>query len=178
MMCKHERVRQPGRFTRLVYELVASLILALVTVAIIFTLLFRLVSVSGESMTNTLQNGDMLVLFSRLYTLDHGDIVVVNRPDEAPLIKRVIGLEGDVISIDVENGRMLRNGEVLDEPYVRGGFTPAFGFEGPYTVPEGHLFVMGDNRRDSMDSRQLGAMPMQQVVGEVSYRLWPFTKVE
>lgn len=155
------------------YEWLSALISALVAVALVFMLLFRVMSVSGESMTNTFQDQDRLIMISRFYTIKRGDVVVINRAGEQPLIKRVIGLAGDVIAFDDETGVVTRNGVALNEPYVRGGFTPSFGCSSPFTVPEGCIFAMGDNRSESKDSRMLGAFSTKNVAGVVVLRLWP-----
>lgn len=157
------------------FEWLSSLIAALVVVAIVFCFLFRVVTVDGDSMTNTLQNGDNLIMISRFYQLEHGDVVVIERGDGSPLIKRIIGMPGDVIDID-EEGQVYRNGTRLDEPYIKDGVTPTMGASLPFTVPEGYLFAMGDNRIESLDSRMLGAFPMNDVLGEAVYRITPFER--
>lgn len=169
---KNQTVKEPQWIVS-GYEWLSALISALVAVALVFMLLFRVMSVSGESMTDTFQNQDRLIMISRLYTIKRGDVVVINRTGEQPLIKRVIGLAGDVIAFDDETGIVTRNGVALDEPYVRGGFTPSLGCASPYTVPEGCIFAMGDNRPESKDSRMLGAFSTENVAGVVVLRLWP-----
>lgn len=155
------------------YEWMSALVSALVAVALVFMFLFRVMSVDGVSMTDTFQNGDRLIMVSRFYAVRRGDVVVINRVGEQPLIKRVIGLAGDVLEFDDETGVVTRNGVALDEPYVRGGFTPSFGCASPYTVPEGCIFAMGDNRPESKDCRMLGAFSVDDVAGVVVLRLWP-----
>ena len=157
------------------FELMSSMIAAILVVTVVFVFFFRVVSVSGTSMCDTLQNGDRLVLTSRFYTPERGDIVVIFRAGEEPLIKRVIAVAGDTLDIDPQTGLVLLNGELQQESYVKGGVTPAFGFVGPITVPAGYVFAMGDNRSDSLDSRELGAFPVDNILGEVAFRLWPFT---
>lgn len=158
------------------YEWLSSLIAALIVVAIVFCFLFRVVTVDGESMTNTLQHGDSLIMISRFYQLEHGDVVVIDHNEGEPLIKRIIGLPGDVINVDDE-GRVYRNGAALDEPYTRDGITPTMGASFPYTVPDGYIFAMGDNRVESLDSRMLGAFLITDVLGETVYRISPFDRV-
>ncbi len=155
------------------FDWMSTLIAALIAVVVVFTFLFRMVTVSGHSMRNTLHHGDRLVMLTEWYTIDRGDVVVIARPDEEPLIKRVIAVAGDTIAIDAESGAVLLNGQTLDEPYVRGGVTPTFGFTDAYTVREGEIFAMGDNRLDSLDSRQLGAFSVDEVLGETVLRLFP-----
>lgn len=163
--------RKKGLFTT--FEWVSSSICALVLVAVFLSMSFRVVNVQGDSMLNTLYSGDRLLLTGAFYEPEYGDVVVIERKDDTPLIKRVIGLEGDRIRIDKEGGTVYRNGQPLDEPYVRGGFTTTFGMTEEIIVPEGHLFVMGDNRAESLDSRSLGALSMENLVGKVLIRIGP-----
>ena len=155
------------------FEWMSTMIVALIAVACVFVLLFRVVTVDGPSMNDTLAHGDSLVLTSLFFTPERGDIVVINRPGTYPLIKRVIGVSGDRIRIDEESGQVYLNDVLLDEPYIKGDVTPVYDMTDTVTVPEGHLFVMGDNRCDSLDSRSLGTFPLEQVMGEVTWRLSP-----
>jgi len=164
---------KPSGSLSLCFEWLSAAISAVVVVAILFSCVVRIVNVSGDSMKNTLQNGDRLILSNFLYEPDYGDVVVITRENDTPLIKRVIGLAGDHIRIDESSGIVYRNGEKLDEPYVLGGFTPQNGMKREIEVPEGTIFVMGDNRRESLDSRMLGPMSLDHLVGRVLYRLSP-----
>lgn len=172
------QIRQEAEASRnTLYEWAEALLTALAIAAIITSCLFRVVTVSGASMRDTLQNGDMLLVVSGFYHQpQHGDIVVVSRNTNEPLIKRVIGCEGDTVDIDPENGVVYLNGEVLEESYIRCE-TPPLDFEGPYTVPAGHVFVMGDNRGDSWDSRSIGAVSEEDIMGKAVFRIMPFSQV-
>lgn len=157
------------------FDWVGAAVIALVVVAILFSTLGRVVNVSGDSMTNTLVNGEKLLLTGVMMEPQYGDIVVIHRENDTPLIKRVIGLPGDKIFINDSLGKVFRNGVELDEPYVRGGFTPSMGMSTAYEVPEDGIFVMGDNRRESLDSRQLrDQIKMKDMVGVITFRLSPF----
>ena len=159
------------------FDWVGAAVVALVIVSIIFTLFCRVVNVSGDSMTNTLANGEKLLLTGAITNPTYGDIVVIRRENDTPLIKRVIGLPGDKIFINDATGIVYRNGEALDEPYIRdgNGSTPSRGMTDAYTVPADGIFVLGDNRRDSLDSRILrDQIKMKNVVGVVTFRLAPF----
>lgn len=160
------------------YDWVESVLWALVFVTLVFSFFFRVVGVDGESMLNTLQDGDRLMLVNTFYTPDYGDIVVIRRDTAEPLIKRVIAMEGDVIAIDPENEMVYLNGELLEEPYIDGTTPSLFGFTGPYIVPEGTVFVMGDNRADSTDSRSgsVGPVALDRIMGKAVFRLWPFNQ--
>ena len=135
--------------------------------------------IPSESMTPTLEVGDRLMVYKLAFTLgdvDRGDLVVFNRPpalEETELkdfVKRVVGLPGERVS--AQNGVLLVNGSPLEEPYLAAGvWTQDFA---ELDVPQGHVFVMGDNRFNSRDSRWLGPISEELLVGEVFIRLWPF----
>lgn len=163
-----------SRSLRTAFDWLGSLIGALLAVAVVYAFFFRVVTVSGDSMDRTLKHGDNLVMITRLYTIERGDIVVIEREGDEPLIKRVIAMAGDTLRIDNATGTVYLNGQVLQEPYVRDGTTPSFGFDEAYTVPEGYIFAMGDNRCGSLDSRELGAFSTQAVLGETVFRVAPF----
>ena len=160
------------------YEWVEAAIFALVCVVLVFTFLFRIVGVDGESMQNTLMNHDRLILTRLPYTPERGDIVVINRYTAEPLVKRVIAVEGDTIDIDPETLLVSVNGTVIDEPYLD-CLTPLLGFEGPLTVGEGQVFVMGDNRVNSHDSRSsdIGLVRVKDIMGKAVFRIWPLNSI-
>lgn len=165
-------------FASSAFDWIGAAVIALAIVSVLMSLLFRVVNVSGESMTNTLQPGERLILSGVYTSPKYGDIVVIHRENDTPLIKRVIGLPGDKIYINDATGIVYRNGEALDEPYTRDGYTPSMGLGSAYEVPEGGIFVLGDNRRESLDSRRLkDQIRMSDVVGVVTFRLNPFTSL-
>ena len=154
-----------------------SVIWALVTLVFISSFVFRISGVSGKSMYPTLKHGDRVVV--RLAGYDQpkrGDIVVVMAPefDDEPLVKRVIALEGDTVDI-VDDGTVYINGEKIYEPYVNEAVFGGRDTEYPYTVPEGCVFVMGDNRNESADSRmrRVGPLKVDDIIGQVCFRVWP-----
>ncbi len=162
-----------------IFETVDSLKGAIIAVFIVFCLVFRAVGVSGTSMVPTLNDGDWLAITGITADLRHGDIVVVTQPwnRNIPIIKRVIGLPGDTIFIDFENGIVYRNGEMLSEPYIAEPTHKYYDVEFPLTVPEGKIFAMGDNRNDSLDSRssQIGLIDERYVLGRVFFRFFEDT---
>ncbi len=160
-----------------VYDWVSAAVFALVCVALIFAFCFRIVGVDGNSMLDTLEDQDRLVLTRMGGTPSHGDIVVINRYTLEPLVKRIIATEGDTIYIDPETYTVFLNGERLDEPYVHYP-TPPNDMTGPVTVPEGYVFVMGDHRTDSKDSRSadIGLVSVRDIMGKAVFRLWPLQK--
>ena len=162
------------RFTGL-YEWVEAAVFSLIVVVLVFTFLFRVVGVDGPSMTPTLLDQERLILTDLFYTPERGDIVVINRYTREPLIKRIIAVGGDTLAIDGETGEVSVNGEVLDEPYIQGTTYP-LEFASPQTVPEGYVFVMGDNRENSTDSRRLGFISEKDIMGEAVFRIWPLSK--
>lgn len=155
------------------FDWVSAALTALALVCVLFAVFFRMVNVDGDSMYSTLHNGDRLLISNFLYEPEFGDIVVMRRVDDTPLIKRIIGLPGDTIYINPQTGIVYRNGEALQEEYVNGGFTRTNGFTREITVEEGTLFVMGDNRGASLDSRMLGCLSQEHLVGRVIYRIGP-----
>lgn len=174
---------KPSRWLTATFEWVSAAIVALVTIVLVFAIFFRMVNVDGQSMEPNFHEGDRLLISGFAYTPEYGDIVIIRRENNTPLIKRVIGLPGDIIQIDNDKGVVIRNHEELSEPYIQPGITKltygATGVTVPLTVPEGHIYVLGDNRGNSTDSRREGCYSMDQLVGRVLFRLTPeFGKVE
>ena len=160
------------------YDRVEAAVFSLICVVVVFTFFFRIVGVDGKSMMDTLMHKDRLILASAFYTPKHGDIVVINRYAEEPLIKRVIAMGGDELQIDPDTHIVLLNGEELDEPYVHYD-TVLEDFRGPITIPEGYVFVMGDHRNASKDSRmdEVGLINVKDIAGKAIFRIWPLNKI-
>ena len=167
----------PGRFWLYVYDFFGSISGALFTVFIVFTFLFRMVDVDGDSMLNTLSDGDWLCISSLYFEPEYGDIVIISRENtnEPPIVKRIIGKENDVIDIDFHNNTVSVNGKILDEPYVSTPTQRSFDVSFPLTVPENCVFVLGDNRNHSLDSRSslVGCVDENRILGKVLVRLTP-----
>lgn len=164
-----EKKQTEGRGT---YEWVQALVCSVLTVVLIFTFAVRIVRVSGESMRETLQDQDMLVVLNNWLCggYEQGDIVILQRDDfygGEPIVKRVIATEGQTVDIDFDAGVVYVDGTALEEPYTREPTWTQEGTEFPLTVPEGCVFVMGDNRNDSDDSRDsaLGPVDTRCVLG-------------
>ena len=149
-------------------------------------LIFADYRVEGESMEPTLQDGNFLMVNKfrdDASSIQRFDVIVFHATEDEDYVKRVIGMPGD--SLEVRNDRLFVNGEYRPEHYledyrddVEGQLTYDFTLEdvtGRTTVPEGMLFVMGDNRRDSLDSRSFGFIPIEQVVGKVDAQFWPMS---
>ncbi len=166
------------------YDILDSVKTAIIIIFLLFTFLFRIVGVEGPSMEPTLHDNDWLVLSAGREKPKLGDIVVVVQPSfkQEPLIKRVIGVGGDVVDIDAEKQTVTVNGRVVNEPYIMEPIAKShlYGQSYPKTVPEGYLFVMGDNRNNSSDSRhpRVGMVDERYVLGKALLRLFPsYTKL-
>ena len=159
-----------------------TLTLVLVTLTLLFTFVGRIIAVDGDSMLPTLHDRDMLLLRGVGYTPEQGDIVVLTKDfpghvGEA-IVKRVIAVGGQTIRIDYLESRVYVDGVALDEPYINESVMiqrPNLTIE-ELTVPEGSVFVMGDNRNDSSDSRisELGAIDNRYILGKAVMVLLPF----
>lgn len=159
------------RYHSEIYEWLRAAAGVVTVLVLICTFLVRPVMVSGVSMQPTLREGDLMLLGLLPHTPQRGDIVVMQKQEfsEQAFVKRVIAVEGDVVDIDFRTGAVTVNGEVLDEPYINEATHAALDWTGPQTVPEGCLFVMGDNRNHSNDSRdaRIGMVDERCVIGNV-----------
>ena len=155
-----------------VYDWIGTMVVALSVFALLLAYVFRIVGVDGGSMLPTLQDGDRLLLSTSDTTYEYGDIIVVDRYTDEPLIKRVIAVGGDILNIT--DGVVTVNGAELKEPYIQ-GVTLRNDFSGELEIPKGYLFVMGDNRSISKDSRkaEIGLISVKDVVGKAVYCVWP-----
>jgi len=162
---------QPADWRRIALDILETLVLAVVLYFGINAVSAR-VRVEGFSMNPTLQNGEYILVNKLAYKTGEparGDIVVFVFPMDPheDLIKRIIGLPGETIS--VHDGSVTINGAKLNEPYI----AAAPNYDGDWTIPEGQLFVLGDNRNDSRDSHQWGLLPMENVIGRAVLIYWP-----
>ena len=175
-------VQPVKRFVAHCYEWLEALISSLIVVVLLFTLLFRIVNVSGPSMLPTLQSNDRVLLTSYFYQPKQGDVVVITHTAklQGPIIKRVIALENQTVDIDFETGTVYVDGQALDESaYIENGITTQpSDYTYPLTVPPGHLFVLGDNRAVSNDSRSsaVGMIDERYVLGKADFVVFPFSR--
>lgn len=163
------------------FEWIQSVIVALIVCVLIFVFFVRLVDVVGSSMYSTLENGDKMVVSGLFYTPKQGDIVVFRKDEYKPeaLVKRVIATEGQTVEINFDKGIVYVDGKKLDEPYT---FEPTYNqidFRGTQVVPEGCVFVMGDNRNDSTDSRdeRIGMVDTDLIIGKVYFTVFPIDHI-
>ena len=172
---KEER-KIPGREA---YEWVQALVCSVLAVVVLFTFVIRMIGVDGHSMVPTLQDKDrLLVLNSMLYDdYQYGDIVVLRKPTflAKPIVKRVIARSGQTVDIDFDEGVVYVDGRALEEDYINERTYLEEGTEFPLTVPEGSIFVMGDNRNHSNDSRdsRLGTVDARYVIGKAVFLAFP-----
>ena len=159
-----------------------DLVYMLAIVMILLMLFFRIIIVDGPSMQNTLQNGDYMLLISNMFYHDYqyGDVVVVSKhtyDDGKPIVKRVIATEGQIVDIDFDQGIVYVDGLPLEEPYISTLTKLREGAEFPQIVEEGCVFVLGDNRMNSRDSRypRIGQVDTREVLGKVAFILFPGT---
>ena len=162
-----------------ILEWYEALISAALVLVLIFSFFFRIIQVDGRSMVPTLTHGDKLIVWGAGYTPQRGDVVIVDSYTSygKPLVKRVIAKGGDTISIDYDSGMVMVNGEVLQEDYIAEPTYLGYDVTVPYTVPEGTVFVMGDNRNQSLDSRStyVGCIDERDILGRVLLCFMPFT---
>ena len=167
----------------IILEFVETIVLAVFAMILIMTFVIKIVNVKGSSMESTLYGGDKLILSSFMYVPEQGDIVVVNSSFmNETIIKRVIAVGGQTVKIDYNSGTVWVNDEVLDEPYIKEMMTDLDSFakgiyntaegEYVYNVPAGSVFVMGDNRNHSTDSRVIGFIKTDEIIGKVVFRFY------
>ena len=165
-----KNIKTASKGVRSMYEWLEEIVFALVAVILVFTFLFRVVTVTGKSMLQNFVEGEMVVVTNVL---------------EEPIIKRVIATEGQTVDIDYDTGTVYIDGEALNETQfgIENGITfhPYDGYEAlvfPQTVPKGCVFVLGDNRTVSRDSRyaEIGMIDTRHIMGEAVFTLYPFDR--
>lgn len=160
-----------------IYEWIQCLVFALIFCVVMFVFLFRLVDVVGDSMNPTLEDGDKMVVSDLFYKPKQGDIIIFRKDEykSEALVKRVIATEGQTVEIDFTKGRVYVDGELLDEPYIAEPTKNQIDFTGTQIVPEGCVFVMGDNRNESADSRdsRIGMIDERLIIGKVLLTVYP-----
>lgn len=160
------------------YEWIQSLVSALVVCVVVFLLFVRVIDVKGSSMLPTLVNGDKMIVSHLFYKPKAGDVIVLKKDEYDPnkaLVKRIIATEGQEINIDFDNGKVYIDNKEIEEDYINDLTLTKLNFIGPKTVPEGCVFVMGDNRNASTDSRktEIGMVDERLILGKVHAVIFP-----
>lgn len=159
-----------------IYDWVQCILIAFIAVVILLTFAFRMINVDGDSMMNTLINSDKVIVSELFYTPEDGDVVVISHGAQyqRPIIKRVIATEGQTLSINFETGEVVVDGIVIPEAYAVGE-TRKGNTEIPNVIPEGKVFVMGDNREVSLDSRyeEIGLINVTDIIGKAEFVIFP-----
>lgn len=172
-----EEEKPAGRVISFCFDLMDSVKGAVLVVFLIFALVFKAVGVDGDSMYPTLRDGDWVAVSGITASVDRGDIVVITQPWErnVPIIKRVIAVGGDTVFIDFDSNEVYVNGVLLEEKYIAEPTWLSYDVDFPLTVDEGKLFVMGDNRNVSLDSRssKIGLIDERYVLGKALVRIYP-----
>lgn len=173
-----KKVSLHTRLAEYFYSVFSYLLICMCCVFLLFCFFFRLVSVDGASMYPNLYNNDKLIVSNFLYTPAYGDIIAIGRAnaEESSIIKRVIALGGDTVNINFDSHLITVNDEVITENYpVEGKIEAAGDFSYPLTVPENCVFVLGDNRNNSVDSRyeSVGFIKLDEITGKALIRLYP-----
>ena len=169
--------KEESSLRRDIYDWMQCIVMAIIVCVLLFSFFVRLVDVVGISMNPTLEDGDKIIVSNLFYDPKPGDIIVF-RKDEyrvEPLVKRIIAVEGQTVDIDFDRGIVYVDGEPLDEPYIAELTTDPIDFTGEITVPEGCVFVMGDNRNHSTDSRysDIGCVDERCIMGKVYFTIYP-----
>ncbi len=163
------------------YEWIDTLGTALVWMIIVFTFFVRTSQVVGSSMYPTLEEGDMIMVSRTMYTPTKGDIVVITKPNflGETLIKRIVATEGQEVDIDFEQGIVYVDGVMQTESFINEPTHDSGDVSFPMTVPQGEVFVMGDNRNASLDSRStsIGTIDENYILGEAMLRVYPFDSI-
>ena len=170
------------RRRREVYDWIQCLMVALIICVALFVFFIRVIDVSGSSMLPTLTNGDKMIVSDLFYKPKAGDVVVFKSDTYDPnkaLVKRIIATEGQEVNIDFDHGIVYVDGQPLDEKYIMQPTTTKLDFIGPKEVPEGCVFVMGDNRNASTDSRksEIGMVDTRTILGRVYCVIFPLSEL-
>lgn len=177
-----EPIAEPPFSWRAILEIVQALALAVVISVVLNLFVVQVTEVRQRSMETTLEQNDRVLVSKldyRFGTPQRGDIIVFNPPDPSatiPYVKRVIAVGGE--TVDLRDGAVYVNGKLIEIPQAHGSSLPqAPKVTYPFTVPAGEIFVMGDNRTFSSDSRTFGSVPNANIIGKVILRFWPFDRL-
>ena len=182
--------KEKGSFTKGFIEQLELVVIFFAIIILVFSFVCKSCMVDGDSMLNTLHNEERVIIWNLFYSPDYGDIVVLHDNDKLnkPIVKRVIGLPGDTVHVEHNSTNMLvtvthsdGTSEVLQEDYIRysvsDGYLGGYPSEKDWIVGDGEVFVMGDNRLNSVDSRMYGCYDARQILGKVVFRMTPLDKI-
>ena len=181
-----------GGWKRELFEWVQAVVIAVVVAFVLKNYVLTLVKVQGESMEPTLQHADRIYVNRLMYKPEKGDIIIFHPESDPkkPYVKRIIATEGDTVYIDFQSGEVYVNDELLDEPYISepthryGSYIMRlieqgnYSKDNPIVIEEGKIFAMGDNRNNSKDSREIGQVPIEDIMGHACFRFWPLNNLE
>lgn len=178
-----EKVSNPAsKFSAFCFDWSETIVQSFIIVVIIMTFIFRLFTVDGQSMMNTLYDRDKVAVARWKYVPKNGDVVVIKHGEEfdKPLIKRIIATEGQTFKINFSNGSVVVDGVTIDEPYIKEPMWLRGDAEIPSVIPQGYCFVMGDNRNNSSDSRSkvIGLIPNENIIGKAKFVFYPFNRIK
>ena len=187
-----EEKNTKGGWKKELFEWLQAIVIAVVVSFILKNYFLTLVKVQGESMEPTLQHADRIYVNRFMYKPEKGDIIIFQPASDPnkPYVKRVIATEGDTVYIDFQSGKVYVNDKLLDEDYIlepthrygsyimrlieQGNYSK----ENPIVIEEGKIFAMGDNRNNSKDSREIGQVPVEEIMGHAIFRFWPVNNIE
>ncbi len=190
METENTKQKEPISITKEAFEWFEVVVSAMLAVVIIFTFVFRVATIVGDSMKDTFYENEKIIITDWFYTPKVGDVVVVSRnarneyqtdDGEGPIIKRIIATEGQTVDIDFERGIVYVDGAALEEPYTRTPTNLRYDVQFPVRVPENHVFCLGDNRNESLDSRSSrigngGMIDERYILGKAVFRVFPFER--
>ncbi len=184
----HE-IEEKFSFKKELFDWLGILVCTTIIMVILFNFAFKVVTIDGGSMKNTLYHGERVIISDSFYEPAYGDIVVISRnidntansSSQLPIIKRIIATEGQVVDINFNLGEVFVDGVKLDEPYTATATNEKFDIKFPVVVPEGHVFVLGDNRNNSKDSRSSaignnGMVDERYILGKALIRILPLNR--
>lgn len=178
---KYKITPNKNRLAVNIFDFFKPIIFVFALVSIVFTFIIRDANVVGNSMTETLHNGDKVLITSMMYTPASGDIVAINTENlkQKRIIKRVIATEGQMLTINYESGEVSVDGIIIDEPYVSSQMKKTENAKISIVIPQGSIFVMGDNRYISLDSRdeKVGLISVDDVIGKAQLVFFPFDRI-
>ncbi|MBO5454208.1 MAG: signal peptidase I [Clostridia bacterium] len=165
---------------REILEWVLCIVIAVGLALLIRQFIFNVVKVDGASMENTLHDKDQLIVWKLGYTPEKGDIIVLHQANHPPYIKRIIATEGQTVDIDFNTHKVYVDGVEIEEPYIKEPTAVRGDVKFPVTVEEDCVFVMGDNRNHSSDSRfsDVGFVHRSEILGKAVFRFWPFSSIK